>query len=110
MAVFFDIFRRPTVQSQAKNHPTLRNTISNYLYMIRQLNVWQAAVERTIGTFWGGDNGQGKGNENRGQTSREPMARVIQHSDLHYESYADKATRLANAPRSAASRYESLHR
>ena len=38
------------------------------------------------------------------------MARVIQHSDLHHESYADKAIRLANAPRSAASRYESLYR
>ena len=46
MAVFFDIFRRPTVQSQAENYPTLRNTIPNYLHMIRQLNVWQAAVEK----------------------------------------------------------------
>jgi len=46
MAVFFDIFRRPTVQSQAENYPTLRNTIPNYLHMIRQLNVWQAMVEK----------------------------------------------------------------
>lgn len=41
IAVFFDIFRRPTVQSQAEQYPTLHNAIPNYLYMIRQLNVWQ---------------------------------------------------------------------
>jgi hypothetical protein len=41
MAVFFDIFRRPTVQSQAEKYPTLHNFIANYLYMLRQLNIWQ---------------------------------------------------------------------
>jgi len=41
MAVFFDIFRRPIVQSQAEKYPTLHNVIPNYLHMLRQLNVWQ---------------------------------------------------------------------
>jgi hypothetical protein len=39
MAVFFNIFRRPTVQSQADEYPTLHNTIPNYLHILRQLNV-----------------------------------------------------------------------
>jgi hypothetical protein len=29
MAVFFDIFRRPTIQSQAEQYPTLHNVIPN---------------------------------------------------------------------------------
>lgn len=41
MSVFFDIFRRPTVQSQADKYPTLHNTIPDYLHILRQLNVWQ---------------------------------------------------------------------
>jgi hypothetical protein len=41
LAIFFNIFRRPTVQSQAERYPTLHNTIPNYLHMIRMLNVWQ---------------------------------------------------------------------
>ena len=42
----FDIFRRPTVQSQADQYPTLHNTIPNYLHMLRQLNVWQLQIEK----------------------------------------------------------------
>jgi hypothetical protein len=48
MAKFFDIFRRPTVQSQADDYPTLHNTIPNYLQMIRQLNVWQLQDDQPI--------------------------------------------------------------
>ena len=39
MAIFFDIFRRPTIQSQADIYPTHYNVIMNYLYITRQLNV-----------------------------------------------------------------------
>jgi hypothetical protein len=48
MAVFFNIFRRPTVQSQADEYPTLHNTIPNYLHILRQLNVWQAQDKQPI--------------------------------------------------------------
>lgn len=48
MAVFFDIFRRPTVQSQAEQYPTLHNVIPNYLHMIRQLNVWQLQDDKRV--------------------------------------------------------------
>jgi hypothetical protein len=48
IAVFFDIFRRPTVQSQAEQYPTLHNAIPNYLHMIRQLNVWQNQNQQPI--------------------------------------------------------------
>ena len=46
MAIFFDIFRRPTVQAQAELYPTLHNVIPNYLYMLRQLNVQKAQDEK----------------------------------------------------------------
>ena len=39
MAKFFDLFRKPTIQSQAEQYPTLHNTIPNYLHIMRQLNV-----------------------------------------------------------------------
>jgi hypothetical protein len=42
MAVFFNIFRRLTIQSQANEYPTLHNTIPNYLHIQRQFNIWQA--------------------------------------------------------------------
>jgi hypothetical protein len=48
MAVFFDIFRRPTIQSQAEQYPTLHNVITNYLHMIRQLNVWQLQDDKKV--------------------------------------------------------------
>jgi hypothetical protein len=48
MAIFFDIFRRPTVQSQADKYPTLYNVIPNYLYMTRQLNVWQLQDDKKV--------------------------------------------------------------
>jgi hypothetical protein len=48
MAVFFDIFRRPTIQSQAEQYPTLHNVIPNYLYIIRQLNVWQLQDDKKV--------------------------------------------------------------
>jgi zinc finger BED domain-containing protein 1 (E3 SUMO-protein ligase ZBED1) len=48
MAIFFDIFSRPTVQSQAEDYPTLHNAIPNYLQIIRQLNVWQLQDEQPI--------------------------------------------------------------
>lgn len=41
MAIFFNLFRRPTVESQAEKYPTLHNTIPNYLLIMRQLNIWK---------------------------------------------------------------------
>jgi hypothetical protein len=41
MAVFFDIFRKPTIESQAEKYPTLYNAIPNYLHILRMLNVQQ---------------------------------------------------------------------
>jgi transposase len=46
MVIFFDIFRRPTVQAQAKLYPTLHNVLPNYLYMLRQLNVHKAQDDK----------------------------------------------------------------
>ena len=34
MSVFFKVFSKPTVQSQAELYPTLYNVIPNYIYMI----------------------------------------------------------------------------
>lgn len=48
MAIFFNIFRKPTIASQAKFYPTLHNTIPDYLHIIRQLNVHQIQAERPI--------------------------------------------------------------
>jgi hypothetical protein len=48
MAVFFNIFRRPTIQSQANEYPTLHNAIPNYLHIQRQLNIWQAQDAQPI--------------------------------------------------------------
>ena len=42
MAIFFNIFRKPTIKAQAKQYPTLHNTIPNYLYILQQLKVWEA--------------------------------------------------------------------
>jgi len=42
MAIFFNIFRKPTIEAQAEDYPTLHNAISNYLYILRQLKVWEA--------------------------------------------------------------------
>ena len=39
MAIFFDLFSKLIVQSQADKYPTLHNVIPNYLYIIRQLNI-----------------------------------------------------------------------
>ena len=39
MQIFFDLFRKPAVQSQAEKYPTLHNVIPNYLHILRQLNV-----------------------------------------------------------------------
>jgi hypothetical protein len=44
MGIFFNIFRAPTVQSQADKYPTLHNTIPNYLHIIRQLAVWETKM------------------------------------------------------------------
>jgi hypothetical protein len=41
IAIFFNIFRRPTVQAQAELYPTLHNVIPNYLHMLRQLNIYK---------------------------------------------------------------------
>jgi hypothetical protein len=41
VVIFFDIFRRPTVQSQADKYPTLYNVIPDYLHILRQLEVWK---------------------------------------------------------------------
>lgn len=41
MSIFFELFRRPTTQSQAEKYPTLYNVIPNYLHLLRQCNVWQ---------------------------------------------------------------------
>jgi len=41
MTIFFKVFSKPTVQSQAELYPTLHNVIPNYIHMIRQMNVWQ---------------------------------------------------------------------
>ena len=48
MSVFFDIFRKPTIKSQADHYPTLHNVIPDYLYMMHQLNNWQLQTERPI--------------------------------------------------------------
>ncbi len=42
VAVFFEVFSRPTVQSQADKYPTLHNVTANYLHLIRHMNVWIA--------------------------------------------------------------------
>ena len=41
LSIFFQLFSRPTVQSQAEKYATLHNTIPNYLHLMRQLNIWQ---------------------------------------------------------------------
>jgi len=46
IAIFFDIFRRPTIQAQAEFYPTLHNVIPNYLYMLRQLNIHKAQDDK----------------------------------------------------------------
>ena len=48
MVVFFNIFRKPTAESQADEYSTLHNAIPNYLYILRQLNVWQAQDAQPI--------------------------------------------------------------
>jgi hypothetical protein len=48
MAIFFNIFRKPTVELQAEKYPTLHNAIPNYLHIVRQLNVWQNQNETPI--------------------------------------------------------------
>jgi hypothetical protein len=48
MAIFFNIFRRPTVQAQAELYPTLHNIIPNYLHMLRQLNVQKAQDDKPL--------------------------------------------------------------
>jgi hypothetical protein len=42
MERFFDLFRKPTIASQAEKYETLHNTIPDYLHILRQLNVWKA--------------------------------------------------------------------
>jgi hypothetical protein len=42
MEHFFDLFRKPTIASQAEKYETLQNTIPDYLHILRQLNVWKA--------------------------------------------------------------------
>jgi hypothetical protein len=46
IAIFFQIFSRPTVQSQAETYATLHNVIPNYLHILRQLNMWQLRDNR----------------------------------------------------------------
>jgi hypothetical protein len=41
LAVFFDIFRKPIIESQAEKYPTLHNAIPNYLHILRLLDVQQ---------------------------------------------------------------------
>ena len=48
MAIFFDIFRRPTVGSQADGYPTLHNSIPDFLHILRQLNVWKAQNNQRV--------------------------------------------------------------
>jgi hypothetical protein len=40
MGVFFDIFRKPTIKSQADHYPILHNIVPDYLYIMHQLNNW----------------------------------------------------------------------
>jgi len=42
MGIFFSIFRKPTIEAQAEEYPTLHNAIPNYLHILRQLKVWEA--------------------------------------------------------------------
>lgn len=46
LAVFFQLFSRPTVQSQAEKYATLHNVIPNYLHMLRQLGIWKRRDDR----------------------------------------------------------------
>jgi hypothetical protein len=48
MAVFFDIFRKPTIESQAEKYPTLHNAIPNYLHILRMLDVQQLQNDFSI--------------------------------------------------------------
>lgn len=48
MAIFFKLFRRPTIKMQAENYPTLHNSIPEYLHLQRQLNVWKTQVEQPV--------------------------------------------------------------
>jgi hypothetical protein len=48
MSVFFNVFRKPTVQSQGELYPTLHNVVPNYIHMIRQMNVWQNQDETPV--------------------------------------------------------------
>ncbi|KAF8851610.1 hypothetical protein BDZ45DRAFT_766151 [Acephala macrosclerotiorum] len=46
IAIFFNIFRRPTIQTQTEKYPTLHNTILDYLHMLRQLRIFQAQDDK----------------------------------------------------------------
>jgi hypothetical protein len=48
MREFFNIFRKPTIKSQADHYPTCHNVIPDYLHMIGQLNVWQIQNQKNI--------------------------------------------------------------
>jgi hypothetical protein len=48
IALFFDLFRKPTVQAQADKYPTLHNVIPNYLHILRQLRVWKLQHQQKI--------------------------------------------------------------
>jgi len=48
MALFFQLFEKPTVQSQADKYPTLHNVIPNYLHILRQLRVWKLQHQQNI--------------------------------------------------------------
>jgi hypothetical protein len=45
MERFFNLFYKPTIASQAEKYPTLHNTIPDYIYLIRQLNIWKEQDE-----------------------------------------------------------------
>jgi hypothetical protein len=48
MREFFDIFRKPTIKSQADHYPICHNVIPDYLYMMGQLNVWQMQNQKKV--------------------------------------------------------------
>jgi hypothetical protein len=48
MGIFFNIFRKPMIKSQADHYPTLYNVVPDYLHMIHQLNTWQLQTAQPI--------------------------------------------------------------
>jgi hAT family C-terminal dimerisation region len=45
MERFFNLFRKPTIASQADKYETLHNTIPDYVHILRHLNIWKEQAE-----------------------------------------------------------------